>query len=323
MTGRTGTRACDGQTVDLRRSRRRRRARPARRATRGPDRRSVTPLTRRVPAPSISTRATGACSRSRTPASSQARAQRGEHAARIDAVIVGRLQREAHGRARARARARARRWAADLWRAARATRGKRAGARARGPRRRRAATHEACRSPSAGPTLPRRARRPPPARPRSRARARRSAAPSSSTRRPASPNSTSETGASIPAATPEAHRSPTAPRSSTSTERPRSRARQATARPMTPPPTTRTSSASAFAGIDSMLARGTDRCTRIDCLRARLASMPTHSDPGAVRRARLAAARLYLVCDSAPGDRELHGGAAHCDRWRRRHRAVA
>ncbi len=33
--------------------------------------------------------------------------------------------------------------------------------------------------------------------------------------------------------------------------------------------------------------------------------MPAHSDVGSERRARLAAARLYLVCDSAPGGRPL------------------
>ncbi len=33
--------------------------------------------------------------------------------------------------------------------------------------------------------------------------------------------------------------------------------------------------------------------------------MPPHSDFGAARRARLAATRLYLVCDAAPGGREL------------------
>jgi thiamine-phosphate pyrophosphorylase len=33
--------------------------------------------------------------------------------------------------------------------------------------------------------------------------------------------------------------------------------------------------------------------------------MPTHNNIGAARRARLAAARLYLVCDSQPGGREL------------------
>ena len=65
--------------------------------------------------------------------------------------------------------------------------------------------------------------------------------PRSSTRRPASPNSTSETGASIPAATPEAHSSPIVPRSNTVTDNPCSRARQATARPTMPPPTTATS----------------------------------------------------------------------------------
>jgi thiamine-phosphate pyrophosphorylase len=33
--------------------------------------------------------------------------------------------------------------------------------------------------------------------------------------------------------------------------------------------------------------------------------MPSHTDLGALRRAQLAAARLYLVCDAAPGGREL------------------
>ncbi len=33
--------------------------------------------------------------------------------------------------------------------------------------------------------------------------------------------------------------------------------------------------------------------------------MPSHSDLSAERRARLSAARLYLVCDSAPGGRDL------------------
>ncbi|HEY3759451.1 MAG TPA: thiamine phosphate synthase [Solirubrobacteraceae bacterium] len=33
--------------------------------------------------------------------------------------------------------------------------------------------------------------------------------------------------------------------------------------------------------------------------------MPSHADLGAERRARLSAARLYLICDSRPGDREL------------------
>jgi len=35
--------------------------------------------------------------------------------------------------------------------------------------------------------------------------------------------------------------------------------------------------------------------------------MPTHDNIGPERRARLAAARLYLVCDSKPGGRELTG----------------
>ncbi len=35
--------------------------------------------------------------------------------------------------------------------------------------------------------------------------------------------------------------------------------------------------------------------------------MPAPTDPGAERRAQLAAARLYLVCDAAPGGRELAG----------------
>lgn len=35
--------------------------------------------------------------------------------------------------------------------------------------------------------------------------------------------------------------------------------------------------------------------------------MPSKSDLGAERRARLAAARLYLICDSRPGGRELAG----------------
>jgi thiamine-phosphate pyrophosphorylase len=35
--------------------------------------------------------------------------------------------------------------------------------------------------------------------------------------------------------------------------------------------------------------------------------MPTHDDVGPERRARLAATRLYLVCDSKPGGRELAG----------------
>jgi thiamine-phosphate pyrophosphorylase len=35
--------------------------------------------------------------------------------------------------------------------------------------------------------------------------------------------------------------------------------------------------------------------------------MPTHDNVGCERRARLAAARLYLVCDSKPGGRELTG----------------
>jgi thiamine-phosphate pyrophosphorylase len=35
--------------------------------------------------------------------------------------------------------------------------------------------------------------------------------------------------------------------------------------------------------------------------------MPSHSKLGAERRARLSAARLYLVCDSTPGGRELAG----------------
>ena len=52
-----------------------------------------------------------------------------------------------------------------------------------------------------------------------------------------SPKSASVTGASMPAATPEAP-APGSSRSTTSTDRPRRRARQAHARPITPAPTT-------------------------------------------------------------------------------------
>ena len=64
--------------------------------------------------------------------------------------------------------------------------------------------------------------------------------PRASALRASSPNSTSATGASIPAATCEAAR-PATSRSSTVTAIPRWRARQAAARPMMPAPTTTTS----------------------------------------------------------------------------------
>jgi hypothetical protein len=64
--------------------------------------------------------------------------------------------------------------------------------------------------------------------------------PSSSRRSPETPNSTSATGASMPAATCEVPR-PARSRSSTVTDIPAWRARQAIAKPMMPPPTTSTS----------------------------------------------------------------------------------
>ena len=88
------------------------------------------------------------------------------------------------------------------------------------------------------------ARSPLAARRRTPATARAERSPSSSTRRPASPNSASATGASMPAATREVP-PPSASRSSTITDRPRARARQAIASPITPPPTITTRPSSA------------------------------------------------------------------------------
>src|SRR4051794_13568763 len=100
--------------------------------------------------------------------------------------------------------------------------------------------------------------------------------------------SASATGASIPAAAHDAP-APSAPRSSTATSRPRWRARQAAARPMTPPPTTATST-----------------CGSSVVTPSEVNALP-HWDPMDLtqRRERLAHARLYLVSGDRPGGRPL------------------
>ncbi len=144
--------------------------------------------------------------------------QRGEHEPGVDAVVLGRLQRQPHRR---------RERGLELARGA--------GPQPRGAQPKRLAQRELALKLARLVLVAReeqRARLPQPdltpaassssaAKPGHR-RAERN--PRSSTRRPASPNSTSETGASIPAATPEAHSSPITPRSSTTTDIPRNRA---------------------------------------------------------------------------------------------------
>src|SRR4051794_16011039 len=112
----------------------------------------------------------------------------------------------------------------------------------------------------------------------------------------------------MPAATREAP-SPSAPRSNTVTRAPRCAARQATDRPITPPPMTVTSGAARmsvwapFAGM-------------IRCRFGRSAAAMRPSQPGGSRgvamllrvsglHERLGAAVLYFVCDRHPGGRPL------------------
>ncbi len=209
------------------------------------------------------------------------------------------------------ARARARRWAAAAWRAGRATRAAPAGAPARAPRPRRARP-PACRSGAA--------------RPRCRPACASSAAksghicaerrPSSSTPPPGLPeldlgdrgeHPGGDAGGALRAdraALEHGHRQPALPCA---------------------PGDREADDAAADDGHvkrSSVAGHGFDASPAVAGAHARLDRMPT-PNIGAERRARLAAARLYLVCDSKPGGRELSERPARGDRGRRGHRAAA
>ena len=241
--------------------------------------------------------------RRRRSAARSARDQR----ARVDGVVVGR--RRARARTPARARARARR--ASLGSSALDARGpsaRAARARARAPRPRRGRGRR--RSVPHGAVADVDARRPRASSRRSRPAARALRSPSSSSgalagvglgdRREHPGGDARRAGAG-------------SPRSSTSTRRPRCAARQATARPMTPPPTTTTSSCAVLWDVavtslrrhdpDQVLTVGGRWCRPLSpAIGLPLPSMVAHRLGDRLSRgsadARLRAARLYLVCDA-------------------------
>ena len=164
---------------------------------------------------------------------------------------------------------------------------------------------------------------------RTRGTPRRSPARAASSGR--SPGSASVTGASIPAATREVPR-PGSSRSSTTTRSPRCAARHATARPITPPPTTATSNdllglrkQRPSAGITRVrFRRSADPCPPSQpALRA-----PVHCNASATLLARLeAGARPSPASREAPPVPGLRRRAGRVPRGRaarrRRHRAAA